>query len=312
MLNDPRADRFADNFLGEWLRLREIGDTQPDKKLYPEFFPWLQEAMLKEAHATFAEMLKSDLGVTHLVKSDFAMINEPLANLYGIDGVRGWDIRKVTLPAASHRGGFLTMAAVLKTTANGTTTSPVKRGAFVMDKLLGIVPTPPPPNAGAIEPDVRGSTTVREQLDKHRSNPTCAGCHKKMDGYGFALESFDVVGEWRDKYRAVGGAGRDEDAKKVNGHRIEYHYGLPVDPSGQMPDGQPFTDVDGLRAILTAEPDRLGYAFTSQLVTYATGAEVTFADRAEVQKIVAASKAHDYGIRTLVHLITESPLFRNK
>ncbi|HSI10662.1 MAG TPA: DUF1592 domain-containing protein [Chthoniobacter sp.] len=312
MLNDPRADRFVTNFLGEWLRLREIGDTQPDKKLYPEFMPWLQEAMLKEAHATFAEMLKSDLGVTRLVKSDFAMINEPLANLYGIDGVRGWDIRKVPLPAESHRGGFLTMAAVLKTTANGTTTSPVKRGAFVMDKLLGIVPTPPPPNAGAIEPDVRGSTTVREQLDKHRSNPTCAGCHKKMDGYGFALESFDVVGEWRGKYRAVGGAGRDEDARKVNGHRIEYHYGLPVDPSGEMPDGQPFTDVDSLRAILAAQPDRLGYAFTSQLVTYATGAEITFADRAEVQKIVAASKSHDYGIRTLVHLITESPLFRNK
>jgi hypothetical protein len=268
--------------------------------------------MLMEAHATFSEMLKGDLGITHLVKSDFAMINEPLAKLYGIDGVRGWDLRRVELPPGSHRGGFLTMAAVLKTTANGTTTSPVKRGAFVMDKLLGIVPTPPPPGTGAIEPDVRGTTTVREQLDRHRHNATCAACHKKMDGYGFALESFDVVGEWRDKYRAMGGAGRDEDRKFVNGHHIEYHAALPVDPSGVMPDGRPFSDVEGLRALLVSDPDRLAYAFTSHLVIYATGAEISFADRAEVQRIVSAAKTKDYGLRTLLEGVVQSPLFRSK
>ena len=312
MLNDPRSARLIENFLGQWLALREIGATQPDRKLYPEYMPWLQEAMVAEAHATFAELLKGDLGITHLVKSDFAMINEPLARLYGIDGVRGWDMRRVTLPPGSHRGGFLTMAAVLKTTANGTTTSPVKRGAFVMDKLLGIVPTPPPPGTGAIEPDVRGSTTVREQLDRHRNNVTCAACHKKMDGYGFALESFDVVGEWREKYRAVGGAGRDEDKKIVNGHRIEYHAALPVDPSGVMPDGRPFNDVDGLRELLAADPERLAYAFTSHLVTYATGAEISFADREEVRRIVSAAKAKDYGLRTLLQGVVQSQLFRSK
>ena len=312
MLKDKRAERFVENFTGQWLALRELNATQPDRKLYPEFMPWLGEAMAMESRAFFAELLKHDLGVKNVVQSDFAMLNEPLARLYGIEGVRGWDIRRVTVPTGSVRGGFLTQAAVLKTTANGTTTSPVKRGAFVMDKVLGIVPTPPPPDAGAIEPDVRGTTTVREQLDKHRRNASCAGCHAKMDPYGFALESFDVIGEWRGQYRAVGGAGRDEDRKLVNGHRIEYHAGLPVDCTGQLPDGRPFKDVNELRTMLAAEPERLARAFVSQLVTYATGAEVSFADRVMAEDILTRTKASQYGLRSLLHEVIQSDLFRTK
>jgi len=312
MMNDPKFARFVDDFVGQWLNLREIAATNPDKKLYPEFMPWLQEAMLNESRAFFAELLKKDLGVTNLVQSDFAMINEPLARLYGIDGVHGWDIQHVSLPPGCKRGGFLTQAAVLKTTANGTTTSPVKRGAFVMDKILGIVPTPPPPDAGAIEPDVRGATTVREQLDKHRRNATCAGCHQKMDGYGFALESFDVVGEWRDKYRAIGAAGADKDRKKVNGHGVEYHAGLPVDCSGTMPDGRAFKDVDELRSLLAAEPERLARAFVGHVITYATGAEVSFADRAVVDEILKKTQAKNYGLRSIVQEVIQSELFRTK
>lgn len=312
MLKDKRAERFVENFTGQWLALRELNATQPDRKLYPEFMPWLGEAMAMESRAFFAELLKHDLGVKNVVQSDFAMLNEPLARLYGIEGVRGWNIRRVVVPAGSVRGGFLTQAAVLKTTANGTTTSPVKRGAFVMDKVLGIVPTPPPPDAGAIEPDVRGVTTVREQLDKHRRNTSCAGCHAKMDPYGFALESFDVVGEWRGQYRAVGGAGRDEDRKLVNGHRIDYHAGLPVDCAGQLPDGRPFKDVNELRTMLAADPERLARAFVSQLVTYATGAEVSFADRVMVEDILTKTKATHYGLRSLLHEVIQSDLFRTK
>jgi Protein of unknown function (DUF1592)/Protein of unknown function (DUF1587)/Protein of unknown function (DUF1595)/Protein of unknown function (DUF1588)/Planctomycete cytochrome C len=159
LLKDVKSKRFVENFLGQWLSLRDINATQPDKKLYPEFFPYLQEAMVLEAHAFFAELLTGDLGVTNLVKSDFAMLNEPLARHYGISGVQGWDMRKVPLPVGSHRGGVLTLAAVMKVTAAGTTTSPVKRGAFVMDRIMGVVPSPPPADAGAIEPDVRGATT---------------------------------------------------------------------------------------------------------------------------------------------------------
>lgn len=269
-----------------------------------------------ESHAFFAELVGADLPITNLVKSDFAMLNEPLARHYfgekGIAGVKGWDMRKVPLPADSKRGGVLTQAAVLKVTAAGTTTSPVKRGAFVMERILGVVPSPAPADAGAIEPDVRGATTVRAQLEKHRRNDTCNSCHAKMDGYGFALESYDVTGGWRDQYRAVGGKGPDEQRKIVNGHRIEYHFELPVDCAGVMPDGRPFADVDALRALLVSEPDKLARAFVGHLVTYATGAEVSFADRAAVDAILAKTKAKGYGVRTLIHETIQSDLFRSK
>jgi hypothetical protein len=312
MLKDAKAARFTEHFLDLWLSLRDIYATQPDKKLYPEFMPWLAEAMLMESHAFFNELITNDLPVTNLVQSDFSMLNEPLARHYGIPGVSGWDIRKVALPPGSHRGGVLTQAAVLKVTAAGTTTSPVKRGAFVLERILGIVPDPPPPDAGAIEPDVRGATTVREQLEKHRRNDTCKACHAKMDSYGFALESFDVTGAWRDHYRAVGGSGPDDQRKIVNGHPVEYHPGLPVDCSGTLVDGRTFSDVDALRAILVADPARLARAFTTQLITYATGAPITFADRAAVEDILSKAKAKQYGLRTILHEIIQSDLFRSK
>ncbi len=326
LLASPRSQRFVEHFLGQWLSLRDINATQPDKKLYPEFMPWLQEAMVLEAQAFFNELLTSDLSVTNLVQSDFAMLNEPLARHYfsearsggqeptgqGLPGVSGWEMRKVLLPVGSHRGGVLTLAAVLKVTAAGTTTSPVKRGAFVMERIMGVVPSPPPADAGAIEPDVRGATTVREQLDKHRRNDTCNSCHAKMDGYGFALESFDVTGAWRERYRAVGGAGPGHERKIINGHHIEYHHGQHVDCAGTMPDGRAFADVDALRALLVAEPERLARAFSGHLVTYATGAEVSFADRAAVDALVGRAKAKGYGIRALLHEVIQSDLFRTK
>ena len=312
LLNDPRAARFTDNFLGQWLGLHDIAATQPDGKLYPEFKPWLQEAMLLEAHAYFNELLRGDLSVTRIVKSDFAMLNEPLAHLYGIEGVRGWKLRRIALPPESKRGGFLTMGGVLKTTANGTTTSPVKRGAFVMERILGIVPTPPPADAGSIEPDTRGATTIREQLAQHKRNASCATCHQKMDGYGFALESFDVTGERRENYRAFVGDAEDRSRKIVNGSHVKYIPGPPVDCTGTMPDGHPFADVDGLRDLLAANPAALARAFTSHLLTYATGAEISFADRAVVEAITQGTKSNNYGLRSLLHAVVQSDLFRSK
>jgi len=312
MLTDPKAARFIESFTGQWLRLREIDSTQPDKALYPEFRPWLQESMLAETRAYFAELIKNDLGVVNFIKSDFAMLNEPLARHYGIDGVGGFEIRRVALPKNSPRGGFLTQGAVLKVTANGTTTSPVKRGAYVMEQLLGIVPTPPPADAGTIEPDTRGATTIREQLEKHKRNATCASCHVKMDPYGFALESFDVVGQWRNKYR-VGGAPNAPTGSPgrpfVNGGGIAYHFDKPVDCTGQLPDGRHFKDVNDLRTMLAADEERLARAFVGHLIAYATGAEVSFADRTEVENILKKSKLSGYGLRTLLVETTLSKLF---
>jgi hypothetical protein len=188
--------------------------------------------MVAETRAYFRELIEQNLDAGYLVKSDFAMINEKLAKHYGIPGVSGPAIRRVALPAGCPRGGFLTQAAILKVTANGTTTSPVVRGAFVMARLLGQPPEPQPPNIPAVEPDVQGATTIREQLDKHRSDATCASCHAKIDPAGFALESFDVIGGRRDRYRAI----RDPDEPSAprgdidSFINISFKLGLPVEP----------------------------------------------------------------------------------
>jgi hypothetical protein len=218
------------------------------------------------------------------------------------------------LPPGSVRGPFITQGSVLKISANGTTTSPVTRGAFVMEKILGIVPTPPPPNTGNIEPDTRGTTTVREQLDKHKTNLTCASCHVKMDPYGFALESFDVIGGYREFYRALlpppeFGPQPPDARKVVHGQRIGYRPTKPVDCTGEMPDGRPFKNIAELQNILVSDEKALARAYVSHLVTYATGAPVSFANRAEVESILARAEPSGYGFRTLLVETVFSPLF---
>jgi len=319
LLQDKRAARFVEDFTGQWLRLREIDSTQPDKALYPEFTPLLQESMLMETRAFFTELLNADLGIAHVVKSDFAMLNEALAEAYGIEGVWGHDIRRVAMPPGSVRGPFITQGSVLKISANGTTTSPVTRGAFVMEKILGIIPTPPPPGAGSIEPDTRGTTTIRAQLEKHKNDASCASCHVKMDPYGFALEGFDVIGANRDFYRALNdsppadpllfGPPRPDHRKILHGRRIEYRSSQPVDCTGELPDGRPFKTVAELQDLLAADEENLARAFVGHLITYATGASVSFGDRAEVESILARAKPSGYGVRSLIVQTIFSPLF---
>jgi hypothetical protein len=204
LLQSAKAKAFTENFTGQWLRLREIDFTEPSGQLYPEFDDMLKVSMVREARLFFDELLRSDLPITNFLASDFSMLNGRLAKHYGIPGVDGWTFQRVNLPPESHRGGVLTMAAVLKVTANGTNTSPVMRGAWVLDRIFGRPPKPPPPDAGSIEPDIRGSTTIREQLAKHRRVEACASCHVKIDPPGFALDSFDVIGGWREFYRSTG------------------------------------------------------------------------------------------------------------
>ena len=328
MLDDPKSERFIADFLDQWVELRKIDFTSPDVKLYPEFRPDLRDAMVAETRAFFREMLVKNLGVSHLVNSDFLMINQRLAEHYGIPGVEGSAIRRVPKPAGSPRGGLLTQGAILKLTANGTTTSPVLRGAWVMNRIIGRPLPPPPPDIPAVDPDIRGFTTIRAQLDKHRNTAVCAGCHAKMDPPGFALENFDVIGAWRAQYRFVGEKVDDPSERKggdpakaqflgvgvqqwqhvLNNVRL----GLPVDASGTMADGRAFKDICDFKRILLADEETLARNLVQRLILYSTGAPVSFADRAQVDLILQRSREGGYGLRTLIKEIVMNPLFQRK
>jgi hypothetical protein len=311
LLDDPKFERFIERFLDQWLNLRKLDETVPDRRMYPEYRHILRESMAAESRAFLAELVAHDLPVTNIVASDFTMLNRPLADHYGIPGIEGCGLRRVRLPPESHRGGFLTQAAVLKVTANGTITSPVTRGGFVMERLLGTEIPPPPASVAAIDPDTRGATTIREQLAKHQSDSSCAACHRMLDPPGFALESFDVIGGYRDRYRTIG-RGDPADVAFAAGWKPGWRQGPPVDASGSLADGRGFTDIDGLRTLLAADPDTLARGFVKQLLMYATGTDIHYADRREIDRIVAAAQDRGYGIRTIIHLVADSDLFRGK
>jgi hypothetical protein len=312
LLKDARSQRFVEDFLGQWLKLRQIAATDPDRKLYPEFSAYLQDSMVGETRAYFRELIDKDLDAGYLVKSDFAMLNEKLAVHYGISGVTGSQIRRVALPPGSPRGPFLTQAALLKITANGTTTSPVPRGAFVMDRLLGQPPEPPPPNLPAIEPDVRGARTIREQLDKHRSSAACTACHAKMDPSGFALESFDVIGGFRTRYRSIGAGDRAPRGSIDPFIGISFKLGPAVDPSGALPDGRSFHGINELQELLAADRGRLLTNLARQFTIYGTGRDVSFSDREQIAAIVAGAQQKGGGIRTLIHELIQGRLFQTR
>ncbi|MFN0052309.1 MAG: DUF1592 domain-containing protein [Planctomycetales bacterium] len=311
LLDDPKAQAFVENFVGQWLGLRDLDATEPSHLLHPEFDDLLKVSMLREVELFFAEVLRSDLPVTQFVASDFSLLNGRLARHYGIPGVQGFAFRKHPLPPEAHRGGVLTMAAVLKVTANGTNTSPVTRGAWVLDRILGIPPPPPPENVAALEPDIRGATTIREQLAKHRQMTACQGCHALIDPPGFALESFDVIGGWRDRYRQVGWF-RGAEEVTIDGRRMPYYVGLHVDPSDVLADGRSFRDIDELKSLLLKDPAQIARALTVRLVTYATGGPPETADQPLIDDIVARAREANYGFRALIHAVVQSDLFLMK
>ncbi len=308
LLKHPRAKAFTENFAGQWLGLRDIDFTEPSRLLYPEFDDMLKASMVRESQLYFAEMLRDDRSLAEFIASDWTMLNGRLARHYGIAGVDGWEFRKVTLPPGSHRGGVLTMASVLKVTANGTTTSPVTRGAWVLDRILGTPAPPPPSDVSALEPDTRGTTTIRDQLARHRQLPSCATCHVKIDPPGFALESFDVIGGYRENYRTTGPGA----SVVIDGRRMSYHRGAKIDPGDVLPDGRRFRNSDELKQLLLTDRDGLARALTERLVTYATGAAPTAIDGPAIAAIVGRGRAKDFGLRTLVHEIVRSPLFQTK
>jgi mono/diheme cytochrome c family protein len=314
LLNDPKSRRFIDAFTDYWLDLRKIDDTSPSTTLYNDYEldDPLKLAAVEETRLFVQELFNRNLPSRTIVDSDFAFLNERLANHYGIPGVNGVEMRKVTLPKDSVRGGIMTQASVLKVTANGTTTSPVLRGVWIMERVLGFH-TAPPSGVPALEPDIRGAVTIRQQLDRHRADPTCAACHRKIDPPGFALESFDVMGGWRDRYRAYAENAKPEPGIGLSGQPFSFHYGLPVDAAGTLNDGRTFTNIrEFKKLLLDHEQDTVARNLISQLATYATGAPLGFSDRKQAQEILDRSRGSGYGVRDIVYGIVASDLFRNK
>jgi mono/diheme cytochrome c family protein len=325
MLASPKARRFVQDFLDQWLELRDFDATSPDRKLYPEYTPHLEDAIRREPAEFFTHVLNSNLPTTTLVHTGINMVNQRLAEHYGITGVEGVKFRRRDVDVKTvPRGGLLTMAAMMKVTANGTTTTPVKRGAWVNKRILGTPIPPPPPDVPAIEPDVTGATSIREQLAKHRDNAACASCHARLDPPGFALECFDVIGGYREWYRATEGKQRPNfeaiypglltPEGKFRGH-ASYRVGPPTDTSGQTPEGQTFAGIMGYRKMLVAgrpQQRQLSRNLANQLVIYATGAPISFADRAAIERILDKAGGDNPKLKDLLHEVVQSDLFQSK
>ncbi len=313
MLEDPKSRRFVEAFTDYWLDLRKIDDTSPSTTLYNDYEldEPLKLAAMEETRLFIASLIADDLPARNIVDSNFTFLNERLAEHYGIEGVQGAVMRKVVLPEGSHRGGLMTQASILKVTSNGTTTSPVLRGNWINERILG-TRISPPPSVPSVEPDIRGSVTIREQLEKHRADANCAACHAKIDPPGFALESFDVMGGHRQRYRAISENVPPAKGVGLNGQVFAFHYALPVDTAGRLADGRDFRDVRDFKQLLLGDEQTIARNLVTQLTIYATGAPISFSDRQAIEQILKQSSSRAWGVRSMIHSIVQSPLFLNK
>jgi hypothetical protein len=314
LLDDKRSMQFIDAFLAYWLDLRKINDTSPDERLYPDYYldDSLVDGALNETQLFVRELIRENLPARNLVDSDFSFLNERLAQHYQIPGVQGVAMRRVALPEGSPRGGILTQASILKVTANGTTTSPVVRGAWVNERILGIKNPPPPKSVPAVEPDTRGATTIRQQLELHRADTSCNSCHEIIDPVGFALENFDVSGGWRDHYRSLGDEGDLIAGVGKNGQPFTFRKGPPVDASGNLPNGKAFSDINQVKKLLVDDERAIAKNMLQQLAVFATGTPMRFSDRIEVDQMLDRLSKNDYRVQSMIIEIVTSNLFLNK
>ncbi|MEK0446838.1 MAG: hypothetical protein RLZZ399_2159 [Verrucomicrobiota bacterium] len=310
LIEGPEFRAFVDDFTDSWLGLRHLRRDEPDMRLYPEYRmdDYLVESMEMETRAFFAAMIRENLPATALVQGDFCFVNDRLAEHYGLPGVTGSQVRKVSLPSGSPYGGLLTQASVLKVSANGSTTSPVIRGAWVMERLLGQPPPPPPPSVPAVEPDIRGAKTIRDLLALHTQSKECASCHAKFDPVGLALENFDVFGAWRSRYRGL------SEGEKVcgidrTGKDFAYTLAAPVDASGSLQDGSRFQNIHDLKRLLAGNPRQLARNLLHQFTIYGTGTPVRFSERAHIEAILNECAPGGYRVRDLLLALIESPIF---
>ncbi len=311
LLADAGFERFVHAFTDYWLNLRHVRRDDPDIRLYPEyrFDDYLVDSMGEETRAYFAGLIRDNLPAKNLVQADFIYANDRLSKHYGLPPLQGSAMRKVSLPAGSPLGGLLTQAAILKVTSNGTTTSPVVRGAWVMERIIGEPPPPPPAKVPAVEPDIRGAKSIRDLLARHTQDQSCANCHARFDPAGFALENFDIFGGWRQRYRGLE-LGEKRTGIDRAGHDYAYTLADVVDASGKLRDGRAFADVRELKGHFAAQPRQLARNLLHQFVLYATGTPVRFADRPMIEAILDACAQDEYRVRDLLHGFIQSPLFR--
>jgi hypothetical protein len=290
MLADPRATSLVSNFVAQWLYLRDLGARRPNDRLFPDFDDGLRDALLGETELVFETLLREDRSVLDLLTPNETFLNERLARHYGIPHVYGSHFRRVSLGDDSVRGGLLGMGSILTLTSYATRTSPVVRGKWVLENILGAPPPPPPPDVPALRDtgDDGRVLSMRDRMAQHRANPVCASCHARMDPLGLALENLDAVGRWRT---------HDES-------------GAPIDASGVLPDGTVFEGLAGLRSILAARPEAFVTTFTEKLLMYAVGRELGAFDRPTIRQIVREAAGHDYRMSAIVQAIVGSTPFQ--
>ncbi|MDZ4848477.1 MAG: DUF1592 domain-containing protein [Pirellulaceae bacterium] len=294
MLADPKSDSFVERFLDSWLNLRSLGDMPPDRETFERYYSNdLQEAMRRETFLFTRDLIDQNESLLKFLTADYSFVNRPLAKLYEVEGqidvAEGHRFHRVRFDDPN-RGGLLGQGSVLTVTANGVETSPVIRGVWLLENILGTPPAPPPDDVPAIDPDVRGAKSMRDLLTKHRDSPACFECHQKIDPLGFALENFDPIGRWRTKY--------------ANGSSI--------DSSGVLPSGETFQDLAGLKEVLVQRQTFFARILTEKLMAYACGRRVEPLDRSSITKIAESLRENDYPMRSLIEQVVLSDLFRWK
>lgn len=310
LITSQGFERFVNHFTDCWLNLRELRRDDPDIRLYPEYRldDYLVESMGQETRAFFTAMLRENLPASSIIKSDFALVNDRLARHYGLPEVSGSALRRMVIPNDSPYGGLITQGSILKVSANGTSTSPVLRGVWIMDRLIGDPPPPPPPGIPAVEPDIRGATTIRELIAQHTKSITCSTCHAKFDPVGLALENFDIHGAWRTRYRGTSEGERITGIDRA-GHDFAFTLAANVDASGQLADGRKFENIHDIKAVLSANSRQLARNLLHQFTLYATGTPVQFSDRREIEAMLDACANDGYRVRDLVHALVQSSIF---